>query len=114
MIHKNCVELKEMVKFCSMTAKISENEFKKICENLRAESDLIYKHNPIGTKEETMLWMLLIILLSYLSLSEIETPCFTGMPTAETYHNAILFILKDKREDNFNVENYLNELTENL
>ena len=89
---------------------ISEAEFKKICAGIYEEREIIYKHNPLGTQDETLLWMLLSCLISYLSLSEIETPCFTGKPDAETYHKAILFILKDRKSDNFDADKYLNEL----
>lgn len=91
--------------------KISESEFARICAGIYEDRELIRKHNPIGTPEETVLWMLLSCLISYLSLSEIETPCFTGMPTAETYRNAILFILKDRKIEDFDTEDYLNKLS---
>lgn len=90
--------------------KISEREFSRICEGIFEDRDKIIKHNPIGTRDETLLWMLLSILISYLSLSEIETPCFTGMPTAETYRQAILFILKDRKTKEFDAERYLDDL----
>lgn len=90
--------------------KISEGEFSGICEGIDKDRQIIYKHNPIGTEEETLLWMLLSILISYLSLSEIETPCFTGLPTAETYRQAILFILKDRKTEDFDAESYLDKL----
>jgi hypothetical protein len=54
--------------------------------------------------------MLLSCLVSYLSLTEIETPCLTGMPTAETYKDAILFVLKDKKTEAFDAEIYLDKL----
>ncbi len=90
--------------------KISEKEFSRICRGIDQDRDKIYKHNPIGTKKETLLWMLLNILVSYLSLSEIETPCFTGLPTAETYRQAILFVLKDRKAEDFEAEKYLDKL----
>ena len=90
--------------------RISEAEFSRICRGIFEDRETIIKHNPIGTREETLLWMLLSILISYLSLSEIETPCFTGMPTAETYRQAILFILKDRKTEEFDAERYLNDL----
>lgn len=96
-------------KTCLMT-KISEAELARICRGVYEERDAIYKHNPIGTREETLLWMLLSILISYLSLSEIETPCFTGIPTAETYREAIIFILRDRKTDEFDVEKYLEQM----
>lgn len=91
---------------------ISEEKFAEICEKIRVEREIICKHNPIGTTEETLLWMLLGILVSYLSLSEIETPCFTGKPTAETYRQAILFVLKDRKTADFDAEKYLEKLYE--
>ena len=90
--------------------KINEAEFRKICAGIYEDREIIYKHNPIGTREETLLWMLLSCLVSYLSLSEIETPCFTGQPNADTYREAILFIIKDRKTENFNAEKYLSEL----
>jgi hypothetical protein len=90
--------------------KISESEFSRICQGIFEDREIIIKHNPLGTREEILLWMLLSILISYLSLSEIEIPCFTGMPTAETYRQAILFILKDRKTEAFDVGVYLNDL----
>lgn len=90
--------------------KISEQEFKKICDGIYEDREIIKKHNPIGTPEEILLWMLLSCLVSYLNLTEIETPCFTGKPTAETYKEAINFILKDRKTKNFDSEIYLKEL----
>lgn len=90
--------------------KISEAEFSHICRGIFEDRETIIRHNPIGTPEETLLWMLLSILISYLSLSEIETPCFTGMPTAETYRQAILFVLKDRKTEAFDAELYLDGL----
>jgi len=90
--------------------KISEAELARICKGIYDERNEIYKHNPIGTLEETLFWMLLSILISYLSVSDIESPCFTGVPTAETYREAINFILRDRKSDEFDVEKYLNQL----
>ena len=91
-------------------SKISEKEFARICDGIDEDRASIYKHNPIGTREETLLWMLLSCLLSYLSVSELETPCFTGMPTAETYRQAILFVLKGRKAEEFDAEKYLDLL----
>lgn len=94
-------------------AEISEQKFAQICNDIYQERESIYRHNPIGTQEETLLWMLLACLVSYLSLSEIETPCFTGTPTAETYRQAVLFVLQDRKTENFDAEKYLNKLNDN-
>ena len=91
-------------------ARISEAEFARIVAGISADRESIIKHNPIGTAEETLLWMLLSCLVSFLSLSEIETPCFTGRPNAETYRDAILFVLRDRKETDFDVEEYIAKL----
>ena len=91
-------------------SKISEPEFARICEGIREDRESILRHNPIGSEEEILLWMLLSCLLSYLSVPEIETPCFNGKPTAETYRQAILFVLKDRKTESFAAEKYLDLL----
>lgn len=90
--------------------KISEQEFARICRGIKEDREIIWKHNPIGTREEILLWMLLGCLIGYLSLTEIETPCFNGKPDAETYRNAILFVLEDRKTANFDAADYLANL----
>ncbi|MEZ5427473.1 MAG: hypothetical protein R2747_14470 [Pyrinomonadaceae bacterium] len=90
-----------------MSVKISERELARICRGIEEDREIICRHNPIGTEEEILLWMLLSCLVSYLSLSETETPCFTGKPDAQTYREAILFILKNRKTDDFDAEKYL-------
>jgi hypothetical protein len=90
--------------------KISEAEFAKICQGIYDDREIIIKHNPIGTNQEILLWMLLSILISYLSLDEKEIPCFPNDINAETYQTAIRFILKDRMEKPFELEKYLKNL----
>ena len=90
---------------------ITEKEFARICNGIYEDRESIIKHNPLGTREEILLWMLLSCLITYLSLSEIETPCFTGKPNAKTYRDAILFVLKDKMKSPFDAEVYLADMT---
>lgn len=92
--------------------KITEAEFKRITDGIYEDREIIQKHNPIGTPEEIMLWMLMSCLISYLSLSDLETPCFTGRPDANTYRNAIIFILADRKSGNFDEVPYLTDLVE--
>jgi hypothetical protein len=90
--------------------RITELEFERLCSGLREDRELIIKHNPIGSDEEILLWMLLSVLISYLSLSDIETPCFTGKATEETYREAIRFILNERRENDFDPEPALDRM----
>jgi len=91
--------------------KISEAEFERICDGIYEDRESIIKHNPLGTNEEILLWMLLSCLIAYLSLDDIETPCFAGKPDAKTYREAVLFVLQDRRVADFSIEPYLNALS---
>ena len=90
--------------------KISEAEFARICQGISQDRESIVKHNPIGPPDEILLWMLLSCLISYLNLTDIETPCFNGKPDASTYRDAILFVLKARMKAEFDPELYLNVL----
>jgi len=92
--------------------KITEAEFARICSGITEDRESIIKHNPIGTDEEILLWMLLSCLVSYLNLSDRETPCFTGKPDAKTYRDAIRFVLESRRTEDFNIEKYLGTLAD--
>jgi hypothetical protein len=89
---------------------ISEAEFVRICDGIKNDADIIVKHNPIGSREEILLWMLLSCLVSYLNLTDVETPCFPGKPTAETYRNAVLFVLQNRLETVFDPVPYVDGL----
>jgi len=91
---------------------ISEREFVRIVEGIEEDRDLIIRHNPIGTPDETLLWMLMSCLVSYLSLSDNQTPCFTGRPNAETYRDAIRFILRNHSEPEFDAGPALDRLSQ--
>ena len=115
MVHGGCSIFVhcERKSFCALILEmvmVSEAEFALICNGLREDREKILKHNPIGTPAETMLWMLMSCLVSYRSLSDMETPCFTGRPDENTYREAIRFILKERRAGDFDVEEYLNDL----
>lgn len=86
---------------------ISEAEFARICKGIIEDRESIITHNPLGTDEEILLWMLLSCLISYLNLSELETPCFSGKVDAATYRDAVLFVLKDRLANEFDAKRYL-------
>jgi hypothetical protein len=91
--------------------KISEEEFSRICQGIYNDREIIIKHNPIGSNEEILLWMLLSCLLIYLNIEEKEIPCFPNTINAETYRSAIIFSLQDRKEKPFSVEKYLSQLS---
>jgi hypothetical protein len=91
-------------------SKISELEFARICNGIYEDRETICKHNPIGSSDEILLWMLLSCLISYLSLDDKEMPCFNGTPNAKTYYDAILFVLQKRKLTEFNAAKYLEKL----
>lgn len=91
---------------------ISRSEFERLCEGIREDGESIYRHNPIGTREETLLWMLMSCLATYLSLADSEIPCFPGRPTAETYRDAIRFMIRGRQKDNFEIESLMDSVVE--
>ena len=93
-----------------MATSISETEFAQLCADIAADRELIIKHNPIGTEEETLLWMLLSVLVSYLSLEEIEASCFNGRPDAATYRDAITFVLGGRKRIDFAEGTYIDRM----
>lgn len=88
---------------------ISEEEFERICRGIYEDRETILRHNPIGSTEETLLWMLLGVLINYLSLTELETPCFAGAPTAQTYREAIFYVLRNRMGNAFDADRHLEQ-----
>ncbi len=91
--------------------RITELEFARIVDGIIEDRATIVKHNPVGTDEEILLWMLLSCLNSYLDLAEAETPCFNGKPDAATYRNAVKFVIDARREGEFDTDRYLDRLS---
>jgi len=92
-------------------AQITEPEFRRLVDGIIADRDSIIRHNPVGSPDEILLWMLLNSLVVYLSLSEMETPCFTGRPDASVYRDAIQFVLSNRMAKQFDVSGLLDKLT---
>jgi len=80
---------------------ITEEEFSRIVTGVYDDREVICQHNPIGTREEILLWMTMCCLITYLSLSEMESPCFPSKPDADTYRQAIGFILSGRMQNGF-------------
>jgi len=87
--------------------KITEQEFRKIIDGIFEDRETICRNNPIGSHEEILLWMAMCCLVSYLSVSEMETPCFPSKPDSETYRQAIGFLLSGRVVEDFDYLQYL-------
>lgn len=91
-------------------AKITEKEFVKIVDGIVEDKSSIIKHNPIGSDEEILLWMLMSCLINFLGLTDQQIPCFPGTPTAETYRQAIVYIISESCDEKFDVASHLENL----
>ncbi|MEZ5308023.1 MAG: hypothetical protein R2684_12830 [Pyrinomonadaceae bacterium] len=78
---------------------LTSAEFERICRGIDEDREKIIRHNPIGTDEEILLWMLMCVLISYLSVPENEVPCFPGTPDQTTYLAAIDHLLSTRHTD---------------
>ena len=90
--------------------RISSAEFERIVCGIEEDRDVIVRSNPIGSRGEIMLWMLLGCLVSYLGLDETETPCFPGRPSEETYAEAISFVLNGRKSEEFDETAHIERL----
>jgi hypothetical protein len=102
-----------MYDFCGLIFqmhKITEAELDRISSGILQDREAIIRHNPIGPRGEILVWMLLSCLVSYLSIPDAETPCFTGRPDAATYAEAIRFVLRSRKDEPFDEKPYIERL----
>ncbi|HEX8775393.1 MAG TPA: hypothetical protein VF735_17620 [Pyrinomonadaceae bacterium] len=90
---------------------ISEQEFKKLCDDVYADRFQIYAFNPNASRREALLWMILGCLLTLLSVPVLEQPSAYGGASDDPYGDAIIEVLKDRRETDFDPQTYLGELS---
>ena len=107
----HCARISDYVLILCMHL-ITEAEFKRIAGGIYDDRESIIRHNPIGTREETLLWMLMSALTMYLSLNDSETPCFSGRPNASMFRDAITFILNGRMREPFDPVPYLDRFRE--
>jgi hypothetical protein len=86
-------------------SRLKRSEFLRIAEGIRRDREAIIKHNPMGSDEEVLLWMLMSCLINYLGLEGDEVPCFPGPTNSETYKKAIMFIVANTCEEEIEFEN---------
>jgi hypothetical protein len=93
---------------------ISEQEFKKLCEDIFADRREIYAFNPNMSHREALLWMLAGCLVSLLSVPVDEQPGAFGADTSDPYGDAVVLLLAKRAATAFDPKIYLNRLTEKL
>jgi hypothetical protein len=97
-----------------MSNTISEEEFKKLCEDAYADRFQIYAFNPNESRREALLWMILGCLLSLLSVPILEQPSAYGRSSDDPYGDAIREVLKDRMKPGFDPQIYLDDLSRRI
>ncbi|HEY0547256.1 MAG TPA: hypothetical protein VGC91_17890 [Pyrinomonadaceae bacterium] len=93
---------------------ISEQEFKKLCDDIFRDRREIYAFNPNMSRREALLWMLAGCLINLLSVSASEEPRAFGADASDTYANAVVELLEKRAAPLFDPKIYLAELIEKL
>ena len=93
---------------------ISEQEFRKLCDDIYADRQQVYAFNPNVSRREALLWMLLGCLVSLLSIPILEQPSVYGGSSSDPYGDAVCEVLKDHMEAAFDPKTYLLELSERI
>ncbi len=88
-------------------AKISKEEFAKLCDDVYRDRKQIYAFNPRMGKRDALEWMILCSLLPLLDIAE--------EPDASvTYTETICEILENRMMEKFDVRAILEELAESI
>ncbi|MBD0369442.1 MAG: hypothetical protein ICV60_01205 [Pyrinomonadaceae bacterium] len=89
---------------------ISEDEFKRICDDIYSDRFEIYEFNPAASRSEALLWMLMGCLISRLSITDEELQRLSESSAEDTYADVVCKILKE-RGALFDPRPYVNEVS---
>jgi hypothetical protein len=93
------------------TTTISEQEFRKLCDDIYADRFQIYAYNPNVSRREALMWMLLGCLVTLLSIPILEQPSAYGGTSDDPYGDAVCEVLQNRMERDFDPQIYLDELS---
>ena len=93
---------------------ITEQEFKKLCDDVYRNRHEIYPLNPNVSHREALLWMLLGTLVSLLSVPILEQPSVYGSANSDPYGMAVFELVKQRASPKFDPMTYITTLSEKL
>jgi hypothetical protein len=93
---------------------ITEQEFRKLCDDIYRERNEIYPFNPNVSHREALLWMLLGTLVSLLSVPILEQPSVYDSTKSDPYGSAVIELVQQRALPAFDPKAYVMELFENL
>lgn len=88
--------------------RITETQFRSLCDELYRDREQIYEFNPSATHAEVLLWMVLGSLVSLLSLSDEGIPIIAE-PTVANYLETICAVVKTRQANAFDPRQILND-----
>jgi hypothetical protein len=93
---------------------ISEEEFRRLCEEIYRDRFEIYGFNPGATKREAVLWMLLGCLISLLSVGEAEAQALAASSSRAPYADAVCKLLLERAAPPFDPQPFVEELSKRV
>lgn len=94
--------------------KISEGEFKRVCDEIYKDRFEIYRFRPGTSRSEAILWMLLGCLISLLSVTDAELQALVDESTSNPYSDAICKLLQARAGKPFDARQYIEELAKRV
>lgn len=89
---------------------ISEDEFKRVCEEIYRDRLEIYSFRPGTSRSEAILWMLLGCLISLLSITDAELQALANSSSADPYGDAVCNLMQARAEPHFDARPIVEEL----
>ena len=93
---------------------ISEEEFKRVCDEIYRDRFEIYEFNPTASRSEAVLWMLLGCLISRLSITDEELQSLAGSSSLNTYGEVVCKLLIERSAPPFDPYPYVDELSKRV
>ena len=94
--------------------KISEGQFKKLCDDVYRDRHQIYNFNPGMSKRDALFWLILGSVYSLLSVPVMYQPSGIDPNSDDPYGDAICEILENRMKEPFDVRAHLEILKEKI
>jgi len=94
--------------------KISEQQFKKLCDDVYRDRHQIYKFNPGMSKHDALFWLILGSIYTLLNIPVLYQPKSFNTVSNDPYTDAICEILENRMTEPFDARVYLEELAKRL
>jgi hypothetical protein len=94
--------------------KISEAQFKKLCDDVYRDRHQIYGFNPSMSKRDALFWLILGSVYSLLSIPVLYQPGGIDPNSDDPYGDAICELLQGRMKEPFDARAYLEGLAKRI